>query len=95
MKIFYVTDQDGIKKEEKRNQYSFGTDIIDIYAARKEDVQAVLDIISSADKKLTWDSQINNIIFEEAGAFFSGSKTVEEVADIVENRVKIYISEMK
>lgn len=94
MKI-YETEENGIKKEEKRDTYNFGADKIDIYAAREEDIQTVLAIINSADKIRIWNGQINNIIYEEAGAFFNGSKTVEEVADIAENRIQIYINEMK
>ena len=46
--------------------------------------------------KLTpWRSQvIVDIIVEECDAYFSGDKTIEEVCDIVENRVQLYLNEL-
>ncbi len=32
-------------------------------------------------------------ITEEAAAYFAGDKTVEDVADIIQNRVQTYIAE--
>lgn len=95
MKISYKIDENGIKNEEKKYILPFGGDKIDIYAASEEDIQAVLDIINSADKIRVWNSLINDIINEEAGAFFNGNKTLEEVVNIVESRVQIYINEIK
>lgn len=95
IKPSYKVDENGIKIEEKQESRAFGADKIDIYSARKEDVQAVLAIIDSADKIRDWNGQIDGIIYEEAKAFFDGDKTIEEAADIVERRVGIYISEMK
>ena len=59
------------------------------------DIKAVMDLINSADKIRIYDEQIINIVMEEAGYFFGGAKTVEEVADIAENRIGIYVNEMK
>lgn len=39
------------------------------------------------------DSAINNIIFEEAEAFFADAKTAEETAEIIQNRAEILVSE--
>ena len=41
------------------------------------------------------DYQMFNIIMEEAGAYFSGDKTVDEVAEIIQNRVQLYVDENK
>ena len=39
--------------------------------------------------------EIMNIINEEAEAFYKGQKSVDEVASIIQSRVKIYIGENK
>jgi len=39
------------------------------------------------------DEEIYGIISEETGAFFHGQKSAKEVADIIQNRVSIYLSE--
>lgn len=95
MEISYETDENGNQREKKRDTRALGEDRIDIYAAREEDVQKVLDTINNADKIRSWNEQIGNIIYEESKAFFDGSKSADQVADIVENRVRTYINEMK
>lgn len=46
--------------------------------------------------KLTpWRSRvIMNIIVEECDAYFSGDKTIEEVCDVTQNRVQLYLDEL-
>ena len=39
------------------------------------------------------DAYIYNIITEESYAYFSGQKSAEEVAEIIQNRVQNYIDE--
>lgn len=39
------------------------------------------------------NEELNQIIFEEAGAYFKGSKSVDEVAAIIQNRVNLYLKE--
>ncbi len=41
------------------------------------------------------DDKVTEIIEEEAGAYYEGQKTAEEVADIIQSRVSIYLSESK
>lgn len=62
---------------------------------KEEDTIPVRELIASADTLRTSDRQINTIIAEEAPSFFSGIKSAEEVADVVENRIRIYVNEIK
>lgn len=52
-----------------------------------------MDFISSLDKESSYNSEITAIIDEEVQAFFSGQKSAQETADIIQNRVKTYINE--
>ncbi len=52
-----------------------------------------MDFISSVDKEVSYNSEIVEIIDEEVQAYFSGQKSAQETADIIQNRVKIYINE--
>ena len=38
---------------------------------------------------------ITNIINEEAAAYFSGQKSAEDVAKIIQSRMQVYLSETK
>jgi hypothetical protein len=51
--------------------------------------------MDTADTIRAHDRQIEQIIKEEAGAYFAGQKTVGEVVGIIENRVGVYVREMK
>ena len=57
-----------------------------------EDNQRVYDLISGAVERKRSDN-ITDIICEEAGAYFSGQKSVEEAAEIIQNRVQNYLDE--
>lgn len=39
------------------------------------------------------DQSLMEIINDEAGAFFAGEKTAEETAQIIQNRVQLYMAE--
>lgn len=41
----------------------------------------------------TASEDINKIIQEEAQAYFAGDKTAQEAAELIQNRVKLYVSE--
>jgi hypothetical protein len=68
---------------------------IKIPVPSQEDIDTVMNIINSLDMKVSVDSKITGIINEEAGAFFAGQKSAENTADIIQSRVKVYISETK
>jgi multiple sugar transport system substrate-binding protein len=55
--------------------------------------EMLLQLIKNASQKRIWDSQIESIVQEEVTAFFTGDKSAEETAKIIQNRVSIYLSE--
>lgn len=40
-------------------------------------------------------SEVESIVFEEAAAYFAGSRTAGEVCDIIQSRVQLYLEELK
>ena len=57
--------------------------------------ELLAQLLKSRDMKASVDSKISEIINDEAGAFFAGQKGAKETADIIQSRVKVYISETK
>jgi hypothetical protein len=55
--------------------------------------EMLLQLIKNASQKRIWDSQMESIVQEEVTAFFTGDKSAEETAKIIQNRVSIYLSE--
>ena len=56
-----------------------------------EDFKAYLDGASCGSG---YDSDIMSILSEESAAFFSGDKTADDVAKLIQNRVSIYLGEI-
>ena len=101
MDIEYVKDENGeIMKDEngepmKESKTGMGWDdfYVEYYGSTQEEIDELQALIESARPGDTTDEEISNIINEEADAYFKGQKSVDEVADIIQRRVKIYISE--
>ncbi|MBQ9979641.1 MAG: extracellular solute-binding protein [Oscillospiraceae bacterium] len=64
-----------------------------VYALNEEQMQQVYDLIENTDTVNTYDEKLAEIIMEEARGYFSGMKSAEEVASLIQNRVSIYVSE--
>lgn len=62
-------------------------------ACTQELSEAAMEYIYNASSIAMRSSPISKIVLEEASAFFSGDKSVEDVADIIQSRVEIYLSE--
>lgn len=58
-----------------------------------EQSQYMRDLVYAAKSIRNLETPVLGIVSEEAGAYFAGDKTAEDVAAIIENRVKIYLSE--
>ncbi len=65
----------------------------EVKAATQEQIDALRRLVDTARPGKNTDTEILNIIIEEAGPYFAGQKTAQEAADIIQSRVQIYISE--
>lgn len=45
------------------------------------------------DNSGEWTAEYRTIILEEAGAYFAGDKTAEQAAELIQNRVSLFLSE--
>jgi len=91
----YFTDENGKQVEQVKTSWGWNDFTADIYAATQTDVDAITALINSATTVSDYDEQMYNIISEEAGAYFDGSKEAKDVADIIQSRIQIYISESR
>ncbi|MDE6434983.1 MAG: extracellular solute-binding protein [Lachnospiraceae bacterium] len=81
-KIFanrYTADIDGVPYE--------------VAPLTKEQAEQYVDMVNRAVKPAEWDSHIMEIVMEEAAAYFAGDKSVDDVVDVIQKRVRIYVSE--
>ncbi len=52
-----------------------------------------LDILEKGADLPVWNIRIGGVILEEAETFFNGDKTAEAVAEVIQNRVQLYLNE--
>lgn len=64
------------------------------YIPLPEEVEQVRDLIAQARIAPGYREAIMNIIQEEAASYFIGDKKIEEVTEIIQNRVNVYLKEM-
>ena len=95
-KVYTYTDVNGKQVSEPETGSIFLNDKeIKLPVPTQKDIDFVMDILRSLENKASVDSKITEIINEESGAYFAGQKGAEETADIIQSRVKVYISETK
>lgn len=59
----------------------------------QEDVNYIDSMIPKLNKYFSMDNQVMQIVIDEAAAYFSGDKSVEETAKLIQNRIYIYLNE--
>ncbi|MCL2255000.1 MAG: hypothetical protein FWC09_11215, partial [Lachnospiraceae bacterium] len=68
---------------------------IERHGATDEEIKQFLDLLDTANEIRIYDMQIDSIIKEESEYYFNGNKSVDEVVNIIENRVGVYVKETK
>lgn len=88
----YWTDEDGNKQYYDDTWYINGEEII-LEPFTQEEVDAICEFIYTVNRTDYYSEDIMNIITEEAEAFFTGQKSVQEVVDIIQSRAQIFVNE--
>lgn len=89
----YESAPDGTKKEKVKATWGTMDFSVDVYAATDKQVEAMREMIENAQADCRMESEIFAIINEEAQGYFSGHKSVEDAASVVQNRVQLYLNE--
>lgn len=79
--------------EKARQEASKGEDTNDVPTVTYEEVDLLQKLVTTGKPITDSDDKILQIILEEADAYFSGSKTTEQTAETIQNRVQLYLSE--
>ena len=61
----------------------------------EEDLQRYEKLVNSTTQIYWPDNALSEIVWEAAGAYFAGDRTMDETIQIIENRVKLYVNEQK
>ena len=95
----YGKDENGAKKEMPKSTWAsnMGSDnfTVEVYAATEEQTNRMMEMIETAQTGERMDQEILSIIMEESSGFFEGQKSVENVAEVIQNRVQLYLNETR
>lgn len=89
----YYEDENGEQVRTMKTSWGYDDANFDIYEATQEQVDAVKNLIENADSVYEYNEEMYSIISEEAAAFFAGQKTAQDVANVIQSRVQIYVNE--
>ncbi len=78
---------------EPKGIYAHGDDYIEVFAANQQDIDTILTLIEGATSRYKYNTDIQNILNEEAESYFHGQKDYESVAKIIQSRINIYLAE--
>lgn len=91
-----LLDENGEKIVEPKATY-WGNDgeQYSIDAMSQEQADQVMALYNSIHTMNGSNDAIYNIVTEEAGAYFAGQRSLDDVASIIQNRVGLYVAEQK
>ncbi len=67
----------------------------ELYTATEEEEELLRQVIEGVTCVNKNNHMISGIVLEEAAAYFTGQKTAQEVASIIQSRIQVYINEIK
>lgn len=89
MRREYYVDEEGEQQEIPIQTYYLGEETEEVYAAREEDIAKIKDMIQGIRVIRRPNTPLVNILLEEASVYFSGDKDLEEVTNVIVNRLKL------
>lgn len=89
----YTTDENGNQVEVSKGSMGWNNFTIERYAATDKQVEDLTKLINETKVTMSYDTQLMSIVSEEVAPFFKGQKTAEEVMEIIQSRVQIYVNE--
>jgi ABC-type glycerol-3-phosphate transport system substrate-binding protein len=90
-KAYYI-DGNGEKQEYDQTFY-INDEEITLPLLTQEQIDYIKNYVLSVDKANYYNNDVMNIVTEEAEAYFSGQKSAEDVAAVIQSRVQIYVNE--
>lgn len=90
----YWEDEEGNKEYYDDTYWINDVEVI-IDPMTAEEAAEFTEFLSSLTLVGAYDESMMEIVTEEAQAFFEGQKSAQEVADIIQSRMKIYVSESR
>lgn len=89
-----LLDENGEPIEMSQGGMGFGDGtMIELYATTEEQYEQIMALYHAIDTVYTYDEKIYSIVRDVALRYFNDDLTVQEAADQIQSRVKIYVNE--
>lgn len=88
----YFLNEDGTKQEYD-NYFDINGESIILDPLNQQQLDQLTSMITSVEKRMYYNEDIQKIISEEAEAFFEGQKSAAEVVQIIQSRAQIFVDE--
>ena len=94
-----MADSYGKKKKPRKFQFgpqriqsdSINNDLATPGPVTEKQLEKLMTFLLSVNRCYYENEEIMDIVSEETGAFFAGDKTAEETANVIQNRVQLYL----
>lgn len=86
---------EGDKKIEYDDEIVVNGESVMLDPMTQEQVDKVVSFIESVERPFYQNEEVSKIIDEETASLFSGQKSSKEVAEIIQNRVQLYVNESR
>ena len=94
-KAYYAEDENGNQVEQATIMIGTNDFTLDVYSAKEEEIEQIRELIGEIGRMERVDDQVLSIVSEEAGAYFDGQKSVDDVVGVIQSRANIYMNENK
>lgn len=78
---------------ERPTCFYYGTMPIELHTPTDEELDRFLDFFNRVGRFTQNDAAIFGIVKEQCGPYFAGDKTLDETAELIQNRVQLYVNE--
>ena len=91
-----VLDENGDPIEESHSSWGWGNNLtVDIYATKQEEYDQIMDLYNKVDKMYSMDNNVYDIVTEVAGSYFAGDRSLDDAANLIQNKVTTYVNESR
>ena len=78
-----------------RDRYGSSRRRVNVVIPTEEQAQQLEELIASVERTYSYDKNIMDLVMEESAGFFAGTKTAEQTASLIQDRVSIYVNEQR
>lgn len=89
-----VLDENGDPIETSNWSWGIGNSLtISVYSTKQEEYDQIMDLYNKVDRMAGVDTSVYNIVKEVAGSYFAGDRSLDDAADLIQNKVTTYVNE--